>query len=165
MEVTILDYPKCVICVAPHTSNWDFFYAQLVCKALKWEASFLMKKSWFFFPLNYIFKAMGGIPVSRKKSTDLTETIINLYNNSEKLILAITPEGTRKRVSKWRSGIIYIAKGANIPIALAVIDYKNKHIKLTDTYTPTGDAEKDMQFIKQYYKGANAKYPENFCTD
>ena len=108
---------------------------------------------------------MGGIPVSRKGSTDLTETIINLYNNSDRLILAMTPEGTRKRVEKWRSGIIYIAKGANVPIAMAAIDYKRKHITLTDIYIPTGDVEKDMHFIKQYYKGVHAKYPENFCID
>lgn len=165
LEVSIPDYPKCVICVAPHTSNWDFFYAQLVCKSLKWKASFLMKKTWFFFPLNYLFKAMGGIPVSRKCNTDLTETIIDLYNNSERLILAITPEGTRKRVQKWRSGIIYIAKGADIPIIMAAIDYKKKHITLTDTYTPTGDVEKDMQYIKHYYKGVHAKYPDKFCID
>lgn len=163
LEISIPDYPKCIICIAPHTSNWDFFYAQLVCKMLKWKARFLMKSTWFFFPLNYIFKAMGGIPVSRKSSNDLTETIVNMYRNSDSLILALTPEGTRKRVEKWRSGIIYIAKGANVPIVLAAIDYKKKHISLTDIYIPTGDVEKDMLFIKNYYKGVNAKYPEKFC--
>lgn len=108
---------------------------------------------------------MGGIPVSRKGSTDLTETIINLYNNSDRLLLAMTPEGTRKRVKKWRSGIIYIAKGANVPIAMAAIDYKKKLITLKDIYIPTGDVEKDMQYIKQYYKGVYAKYPDKFCID
>ena len=165
LEVSIPDYPKYIICIAPHTSNWDFIYAQLVCKTLRWKASFLMKKTWFFFPLNYIFKAMGGIPVSQKGSTDLTETIINLYNNSDRLLLAMTPEGTRKRVEKWRSGIIYIAKGANVPIAMAAIDYKKKLITLKDIYIPTGDVEKDMQYIKQYYKGVHAKYPDKFCID
>ena len=112
LEVSIPDYPKYIICIAPHTSNWDFIYAQLVCKTLRWKASFLMKKTWFFFPLNYLFKAMGGIPVPRnKKGSDLTETIIQMFNNSSSLKLAITPEGTSKRVDKWRSGIIHIAHG------------------------------------------------------
>lgn len=166
MDVTIPDYPKCVICIAPHTSNWDFIIGELVCHALKWKASFLMKETWFFFPLNYFFKALGGIPVSRKKKgSDLTELIIATFRDSDKLKLAITPEGTRKRVEKWRSGMIYIALGANVPIVLASIDYKLKQVKLKDTYTPTGNLEADMLFIKNYYKSVNAKFPEKFCTD
>jgi len=166
LDISIPDYPKCVICVAPHTSNWDFFYAQLVCKSLKWKAGFLMKKTWFFFPLNYLFKAMGGIPVPRnKKGSELTETIIKMYNNSSSLKLAITPEGTRKRVDKWRSGIIHISYGAGIPIIMAYIDYKHKKIGITEVYTPTGDVEVDMKYIKNFYKNINAKYPECFCTD
>lgn len=166
LEITVPDYPKCVICIAPHTSNWDFIIAELVCHKLKWKASFLMKETWFFFPLNYLFKSLGGIPVPRKKKgSELTDVIISKFNESNKLKLAVTPEGTRKRVEKWRSGIIYIAMGANIPIVLASIDYKKKHISLTDTFIPTGDVEKDMLYIKNYYKGINAKYPEKFCTD
>ena len=165
VEVTIPDYPKCVICVAPHTSNWDFVYAELVCKALRWKAGFLMKNTWFFFPLNYLFKAMGGIPVPRKSGSELTDVIINKFNQSERLMLAITPEGTRRRVEKWRNGIIHIAYGANIPIILAYIDYKRKHIGITEAYTPTGNVEADMRHIKDFYKGVNAKYPEKFCTD
>lgn len=166
LEITVPDYPKCVICIAPHTSNWDFIIAELVCHKLKWKASFLMKETWFFFPLNYLFKSLGGIPVPRKKKgSELTDVIISKFNESDKLKLAVTPEGTRKRVEKWRSGIIYIAMGANVPIVLASIDYKKKHISLTDTFIPTGDVEKDMLYIKNYYKGIHAKYPEKFCTD
>lgn len=125
-----------------------------------------MKKTWFFFPLNYLFKAMGGIPVPRnKKGSELTETIIQMYNNSSELKLAITPEGTRKRVEKWRSGIIHIAVGARIPIVMAYIDYKRKHIGITEVYTPTGDVEVDMKYIKNFYRNVNAKYPECFCID
>lgn len=166
LEVTVPNHPKCVICIAPHTSNWDFIYCELACHSLNWTASFLMKETWFFFPLNYFFKAIGGIPVPRKaKGADLTETIIRRFKESNSLKIAITPEGTRKRVDKWRSGMLYIAHGANVPILLAKLDYKHKHISLTDTYLPTGDIDTDIQFIKNYYKGVNAKYPEKFCTD
>ena len=166
MDVTIPDYPKCVICVAPHTSNWDFIIGELVCHSLRWKASFLMKETWFFFPLKYLLKAIGGIPVSRKKKgSELTEAIIETFKSTDRLKLAITPEGTRKRVEKWRSGIIYIALGAKIPIVLAAIDYKLKHVSITETYIPTGDIDADMRYIKNYYKGVNAKFPLKFCTD
>lgn len=166
LDITVPDYPKCIICIAPHTSNWDFIIAELVCHALKWKASFLMKETWFFFPLNCLFKKLGGIPVSRKKKgSELTDVIISKFNETDNLKLAITPEGTRKRVEKWRSGIIYIAIGANVPIVLASIDYKKKHITLTDVYMPTGNVDNDMQYIKKYYRGVQAKYPDKFCID
>ena len=166
LEVNVPDYPKCVICIAPHTSNWDFIYGELACRSVGWTASFLMKETWFFFPLNYFFKAIGGIPVSRKKrGSDLTEAIIKKFNTSERLKLAITPEGTRKKVSTWRSGMFYIAKGANVPILLAKFDYKHKHISINDVFHPTGDIEADMKYIKNYFKDVNAKYPDKFCTD
>jgi 1-acyl-sn-glycerol-3-phosphate acyltransferase len=165
LEIKIPDCPKCVICVAPHTSNWDFFYAQLACKMLKWKAGFLMKETWFFFPLNYLFKAMGGIPVPRNKNgSDLTNAIIDMFNNSKSLKLAITPEGTRKRVENWRTGIIRIAHGANIPIIMAYIDYKKKHIGITEIFQPSGDIDIDMKHIKSFYDGVNAKYPQKFCN-
>ena len=166
LEITVPDCPKCVICVAPHTSNWDFFYAQLACKLLKWKAGFLMKSTWFFFPLNYVFKAMGGIPVPRnKKGSDLTDIITKMYQSSSALKIAITPEGTRKKVTTWRSGIIRIAYGAKIPIVMAYIDYKKKHIGITEIYHPTGDIETDMRHIKDFYKGISAKYPEKFSIE
>lgn len=166
MDVNIPDCPKCIICVAPHTSNWDFIIGELACHALEWKASFLMKETWFFFPLNYFFKAIGGIPVPRKKQgSELTEAIITKFNSCTSLKLAITPEGTRKKVNKWRSGMFYISMGANVPIVLAAIDYKYKHITINDIFQPTGDVEADMSYIKNYYKHINAKYPEKFCVD
>ncbi len=66
VEFTVPDYPKCIICVAPHTSNWDFILGELAIHAVGRKAGFMMKSSWFFFPLGPIFKALGGIPVERK---------------------------------------------------------------------------------------------------
>ena len=77
VDVTVPDYPKCIICVAPHTSNWDFVLCELAYSSIGRKAGFLMKESWFFFPLGYIFKALGGIPVSRKhKGGNLTSAIV-----------------------------------------------------------------------------------------
>lgn len=158
------NFPKCVICVAPHTSNWDFIIGKLAYLSVGRKAGFLMKKDWFFFPLGSLFRSMGGVPVYRDKKHDLTTQIANKYNESEEFAIAITPEGTRKRNSKWKKGFYYIALQANVPIVLASFDYKLKVAAASKYIYPTGDYEADMVEIKAYYKGVTAKYPELFAT-
>lgn len=164
-RLTVPNYPKAIICVAPHTSNWDFLIGKLAYSSTGRHSGFLMKETWFFFPLGNLFKAMGGVPVPRKKSTDLTESIAKEIRNSEKMVIAITPEGTRKKNKKWRKGFLYIAQKANVPILLAYIDYKEKEIGIVTEFKPTGDVETDIRTIKDYYKNFNAKYPEQFSTE
>lgn len=165
LDITVPDHPKCIICVAPHTSNWDFILGKLAYNAIGRKASFLMKEQWFFFPLGLIFKAMGGIPVPRKRGSALTDEIVRLMNKSQRLTIAITPEGTRSRTDKWRRGFLFIARNADIPILLGVIDYGEKIIRIRDTFRATGDVDSDMLTIKNYYRKAIARYPENFSTD
>ena len=163
--VSVPDYPKCIICVAPHTSNWDFILGKLAYMSVGRKAGFLMKETWLFFPLGMIFRAIGGIPVPRKRGSSLVESIINKFNNTDRMALAITPEGTRSKVSQWRSGFLHIARAANVPILLGKFDFKEKYIYVTDEFTISGDVERDMQRIKDYYKDANACYPEKFTTE
>lgn len=165
LNVTVPDYPKSIICVAPHTSNWDFILGKLAYAAVGRKAGFLMKESWFFFPLGCIFRAMGGIPVPRQKGTALTERIVERFNHAERLSIAITPEGTRKRTDKWRRGFLYIAYDAHIPVLLGAIDYRRKEISIVKEFTPTGDVDADLRKIKDYYKDFTGKYPSKFCTD
>ncbi|MDE5745693.1 MAG: lysophospholipid acyltransferase family protein [Paramuribaculum sp.] len=165
VNITVPDYPKCIICVAPHTSNWDFILGKLAYASVGRKAGFLMKESWFFFPLGCIFRALGGIPVPRKKGSSLVDTIIEKYNSSESMSLAITPEGTRSRTDKWRSGFLYIAYGAKIPIVLGAIDYSAKDIIIERTFIPTGDAEADMKAIKDYYRPFKGRYPDKFSAE
>ncbi len=162
---TVPDFPKSVICVAPHTSNWDFILGKLAYTALGRQAGFLMKKEWFFFPLGYLFRWMGGVPVSRDRRTDLVEQLAEKYRSSERFSIAVTPEATRKRNANWKRGFYYIAQAANVPIVLAFIDYKDKRIGLEKVFTPTGDIDADMRSIKEYYKKFHARHPENFTAD
>lgn len=155
---------KCIFCVAPHTSNWDLIIGKFVALSLGMKTYFLIKKSWFVFPLNLLFGAMGGIPVDRSKKTSLTEQLAEEFSKRDNFALAVTPEGTRKRNPDWKKGFYYIALGANVPIVIAVLDYKYKTACFKAIVTPTGDIEKDMEEIKSYYKGANAKFPKNFTT-
>lgn len=164
VNITVPDYPKCIICVAPHTSNWDFILGKLAYASVGRKAGFLMKEAWFFFPLGLIFKAMGGIPV-RKTNSSLVAALVEKFNNSERLTLAITPEGTRSRTSNWRHGFLHIAYEANVPIVLGAIDFATKRIIIEQTFEPSGDVEKDMRAIKDYYRPFVGKYPEKFTTE
>ncbi len=158
---------KCVICVAPHTSNWDFILGLAAYKSLGRNANFLMKEFWFFFPLKYILKALGGIPVPKmKKGDSLTEILIRKFRDSEYMNLAVTPEGTRSLRSDWKTGFLYIAYGAAVPIQLGVIDFKNKEIIIEKEFIPTKNIEMDMKEIKNFYsdKKYAAKYPEKFSV-
>lgn len=166
VEYTVPDYPKCIICVAPHTSNWDFILGELTIRSVGRKAGFLMKESWFRWPLGAIFRAIGGIPVPRRnKKQSLTEVIVKKFHESSRLVLAITPEGTRKATAKWHSGFLYIARDAGVPLVLGTIDYKYKRIIVDRTYTPTGDVEQDMRNIKEYYSQFHGRYPDKFITD
>ena len=153
---------KSVICVAPHTSNWDFIIGKLYYWSLNKKAGFLMKKSWFFFPMGYLFRAMGGIPIDRSKRTSVTQQMVEEFNRRSVFHLAITPEGTRKPNPDWKKGFYYIAKGAGVPIQLAYLDFGKREMGITEVFYPTDDEEADFKHIFNYYKGVEAKKPENF---
>lgn len=162
---TVPDYPKCIICVAPHTSNWDFVLGKFAYWSVGGHAGFLIKESWFFFPMNIIFKALGGIPVARKRGSSLSEVIIEKFNTSSRLNLAITPEGTRAKVTEWRTGFLHIAFEAKVPIVLGAIDAAHKLVHLEKTFTPTGDVSADMKAIKDYYKPFIGIKPDKFSAE
>lgn len=160
--ITVDEPLKSVICVAPHTSNWDFLIGKLFYWSVNRKSGFLMKKSWFFFPLGNILRSMDGIPVDRSKRTSVTDQVADEFDKRETFHVAITPEGTRKLVKKWKMGFYHIALKANVPIQLAYIDYKNKEMGITEIVYPTGDEKADLEKIQAFYKNSNAKYPENF---
>lgn len=165
VEVTVPDYPKCIICVAPHTSNWDFVVGKLAYASVGRKAGFLMKESWFFWPLGCIFRALGGVPVPRgRKSGSLTAVLTKRFEDADHLVLAITPEGTRSRTTDWHTGFLRIARQAGIPVVLGVIDYASKKVLIEKTFRPTGNLEADMRAIKDYYKPYSGLHPDNFSA-
>ena len=162
VNVDQLHPDKFIICLAPHTSNWDFALGQLYSRAEGMKINFLMKKEWFFWPLGSIFKSMGGIPVFRQKKMSMTDSMAETAKQVDQFKLCITPEGTRKRVEEWKKGFYFIALKAGIPILLYGADYERKLIQCTKTIIPSGDLEKDMREIKLYFKDFKGKKPENF---
>lgn len=143
---------KCIMCIAPHTSNLDFLIGQLYAQSVGFSASFLMKKEWFFWPLGLLFRKLGGIPVYRHKNSSLTDILAERAKQEKVFRLAITPEGTRSLVATWKRGFYYIAQKADIPIMLFAIDAQHRTIVCNRTFRPTGDVERDMMEIMEYYR-------------
>lgn len=159
---TVVEPQKSIIAVAPHTSNWDFILGKLAYWSLGRDAGFLMKKSWFVFPLGYIFRAMGGVPINRDKNESTVQKMVNEFGKRDRFHLAITPEGTRKLVKDWKRGFYYIAVGAKVPIQLAYIDYEKKEVGIKEIFYPTGNENEDIKHIAKYYKNVTPKFPERF---
>ena len=163
-RIEVPAYDKCIICGAPHTSNWDLFYGKLFCGMWRSKVHFLMKKEWFFFPLGPLFRALGGIPVDRGRNVSLTDQLAQRFAGSHTLRIAITPEGTRKANAEWKRGFYYIALKAQVPILLIGIDYPTKTIACTQSIMPSGDYDRDIRLIKQYFTRFRGKKPENFAV-
>ena len=166
-DVTVPHRDKCIIAVVPHTSNWDFIIGELYYNSLGRKALFLMKKSWFFFPLGILLRKMGGFPVNRSRHTSMTDQMAEAAKAASHFELAVTPEGTRSRRTKWKHGFYFMALKAELPIQLYALDYKNKRIVCTQELIPSGNLKEDMEAICKYYEPYLnlAKYPEKFALD
>ena len=154
---------KCILCVAPHTSNWDFFIGKVYYTALGRTSNFLMKKEWFFWPLGPLFRRMGGIPVERSRHTSMTDQLAQRAMESARFSLAVTPEGTRSRNAEWKRGFYYIALKAQLPILLYGLDFGTKTIVCKRTLVPSGNVDADMRVIADYFSHFKGKHPENFA--
>ena len=154
---------KKVYAVYPHTSNWDFPLGILLKYAMPLNVNYVGKHHLFKWPYGIIFRKLGGIPVDRSKSTHFVDTMVDLYSQYDQLSFALAPEGTRKRVKKFRSGFYHIAHKANVPLILVKFDFKNKVVDFSPPYYPSGDYKKDMEYIVAHFKGTEGVHPELAC--
>lgn len=152
---------KSVIIVVPHTSWYDFFIGLFTRGILGLQMNFVAKKELFIFPLNYYFKNIGGAPLNRGKNENKVDAIAKIFEEREEFRLAISPEGTRKKVSEWKSGFYYISLKANVPIIPVAFDYENKEVKLFEPFYPTKNKETDFKFLHNLFDGIKGKKPEN----
>ena len=161
--VNVPYFDKCIICAAPHTSNYDLIIGKLFITAVGRKSGFVMKKEWFVGPLDYIFRHwMGGIPVNRGHGTALISELVDIANKSKTFRLALTPEGTRKANAKWHLGFYVIASQANLPIVLMGMDYKKKEIRMEKYIMPSEDRKADLREIYSYFEGYQGKHKDNF---
>lgn len=154
------DISKCVVIVAPHTSWWDFLLGLLVRKIVGLKINFIGKKSLFKAPYGWWFRYLGGAPVDRKKNEDTVASITRIFDSREEFRLALSPEGTRKKVEEWRTGFYYIAKSARVPIVMVAFDFGKKEVKISDPVYPTTDKEADFKTYRAFFEGVKGKIPE-----
>ena len=161
MDGKLPNCPKLIIAAAPHTSNWDFIIAMLAVLSVGLKASYLMKKEAFFWPFAGLFKWLGGVPVERNQAGGLVESLASWFANHDKAWLLITPEGTRSKVEKYKTGFLRVAEEASVPVMLVSWDYPTKRLVLEKVWTLTGDHEADCDAIRQYLNNRYvAKVPE-----
>lgn len=160
---------RAVLIAAPHTSNLDMVLALHIFDELGINAKIAIKKEWFRQPTKKAIESIGGIPIDRQKSevkTSIVDTLADLFNQHEELVLTITPEGTRSKTDKWKTGFYHVALKANVPIIISYLDYRLRVGVVEKLFYPTGNFEEDMKVIMEVYKrNGVAKFPEKFSLD
>lgn len=152
---------KYVLIVGPHTSNWDFIIGVLFRKALRLEkARYLGKKELFDPPFGFLFRWLGGYPVDRSKNKNMVEEVVKIFQTHDEFGIALSPEGTRTRVEKLRTGFYNIARGANVPIVMVGLDFPNKQVVFSKPFMVTDNQEADMEHILKFFRPIKGKYPE-----
>ena len=153
--------PKKLYVVIPHTSNWDFPVGILLKYGYKMDVGFIAKSSLFKWPFAWFFKALGGIPVDRKRSRGFIESVVKVIKERETFSTAIAPEGTRGKVKKLKSGFYHIARLAEIPLVYVKFDWGKKTIHLDKPREVYGSMEEELKFIDEHYKDTVGRIPKN----
>ena len=160
IRVDFPDIDKYVVIAAPHTSNWDFPLGILASRAVKLDVSWLGKHTLFRWPFGWFFRAIGGTPVRREQGLNLIQQMTQLFASSDHLILALAPEGTRRKTNHWKTGFYHIARSANVPIVMAYLDFGRKEVGISEAFYTGDDIEADFQHIRGFYAGKQGKHPQ-----
>jgi len=161
IQAELPDSRKYVVIAAPHTSNWDFPLGILAAKAIKLEPHWMGKHTLFRWPYGWFFRLIGGTPIHREKGKNYIQQMADLFEKSDRLVLALAPEGTRSKTDHWKTGFHYIARAANVPIVMGYLDFGHTQVGLGGTFYPSDDIEADFERIREFYKDRHGKNPEN----
>ena len=148
-----------VVIAAPHTSNWDFIYTLGLAFIFRIELKIMMKDAWFRGPLGPLFRWLGALPIDRKRSRNVVGQSVAAFQSASRMVLVVPPSGTRRKVAYWKTGFYHIARGAGVPIALGFLDYGRKVGGFGPLFHPTGDIDRDMAVIRDFYRPIVGKYP------
>lgn len=155
----IPDEPRAVLIAAPHTSNWDGFWALTYKVAVGLDVRFFAKHTLFWFPLSTILRRLGGVPLDRKKATSAVSIAVQLFASNERFYFGLAPEGTRALRDGWKTGFYRIAMGAGVPILLGFLDYSTRRIGIDGRLDPTGDMEADLKVCADFYASVKGRWP------
>ncbi len=161
-ENEVPDVDRSVAIVAPHTSNWDFAVGILAILALGLDARWLGKHQIFRWPFGAVWRWLGGIPVDRGAAGGVVDAAVQLFRERASLMLGLSPEGTRGRVERWKSGFYRIALEAQVPILPVAFDYRSRRIIFCPRLQPTGDQETDVARLRSHFTAAMAKEPGQY---
>ncbi len=152
---------KYVLIAAPHTSGWDFIIGVLYRSALRLNnAHYLGKKELFKPPFGFIFRWFGGIPVDRSSSHNLVEQVVKEFNKNQEFILALSPEGTRRKVDRLKTGFYNIARQAGVPIVMVGFDYKNKQMIFSEPFLTSENQQRDFEHIIRFFAPVQGRHEE-----
>ena len=151
-----------VMVAAPHTSNWDLLFAFSACWKEGLKPQFLIYEKYTKGVLGFFFKKLGAVAIEHDNFDSLVDYSVNLFKKKSELLLFITPEGTKYKTDKWRTGFFNIAKLAEVPLCLGLLDYEKKQAGIGGLLSMTGNFEKDMLYIQRFYENANPKYPDRY---
>jgi 1-acyl-sn-glycerol-3-phosphate acyltransferase len=154
------DVPKAIILAAPHTSNWDGFWALVYIVAISADIHFFAKKSLFWFPLGNVLRGLHSIPLDRSRAGSAVQLAIDLFNEQDSFYFGLAPEGTRKKTPGWKSGFYRIAAGARVPVYLGFLDYKHKRLGIGPRLDLSGDPKADLDVCRNFYADVEGLWPE-----
>jgi 1-acyl-sn-glycerol-3-phosphate acyltransferase len=143
---------RAVVVFYPHTSNWDFVVGVLARSAISIDVHWLGKHTLFATPLRGWFERRGGIAVDRGDPAGIVDALVARFASRDEFVLAITPEGTRRRTAHWKRGFHRIAVAARVPIGLAFVDRPTRTIGIGAWIEPTGDADADLATMRAFYR-------------
>lgn len=158
------DIPKAVAAGGPHTSNWDGIIGFLGAMALGINTAFLIKESAFMWPLAPLLRRMGGIPIDRSRTTGVVDQAVELFEKRDRLIMVVTPEGTRTNAPDWKTGFYHIARLANVPIILGVPNYETRELDFPLIISASGDIDSDMQKMIECFADTVPCHPEKLSA-
>jgi 1-acyl-sn-glycerol-3-phosphate acyltransferase len=161
-EGEIPNRAKILFVVAPHTSNWDFVVGILAVFALGIRASFLGKHTLFRGPLGLLMRYLGGIPVVRHARGNVVDQTVELIRTMPRIALGLSPEGTRRKLPRWRTGFHYVARGAGIPIVPVALDYSAKTIRLYPLHFAADSADADLAELGKLFHARMARHPAQY---
>jgi len=157
---TVPDVPKAVFIAAPHTSNWDGFWALVYKVAVDLDVHFFGKHSLFWFPLSTLLRSLGGIPLDRRRAGSAVQLAVDMFEAEDQFFFGLAPEGTRSLRDGWKSGFYRIASEASVPVFLGVLDYENKRVGIGGRLDLTGDVDADLATCARFYSNIRGRWPE-----
>jgi 1-acyl-sn-glycerol-3-phosphate acyltransferase len=162
------DWPplrKAVLVAAPHTSNWDALYMLAAAGYFRITLRWMGKASLTQGTFGWVVRALGCVPIDRSARHDVVEAMRAAFAARSDMLLAVPPEGTRGLTRTWKSGFYHIARAAEVPLILSVLDYGTKTIIIAGVFHPTGDYDADLAIIRSHYRTAIGRHREKFAAE